>query len=54
MNRPDLTSEAQVADFRGTRGLLDRVIVSALPGQVMRVLLAARGSRSPPAERRPR
>jgi hypothetical protein len=48
MNRLDLASEAQVAHLRGTRGLLDRVIPTVLPGQVMQVQLAARGSRSPP------
>ena len=48
MTRPDLTTQAQEAGFRGTRGLLDPVIASALARQVIWVLLTARGSRSPP------
>jgi hypothetical protein len=48
MTRPDLTSQAQVAGFRGTQGLLDRVMALAPAGRVLQVLLTARGSRSPP------
>jgi hypothetical protein len=47
MNRRELVSETRVVRSRGPKDL-GRVIDLAMVGQVTRIVLVARGSRSPP------
>jgi hypothetical protein len=47
MNRRELVSETLVVRSRGPNDL-GRIIDLAMAGQVTRIALAARGSRSPP------
>jgi hypothetical protein len=48
MTRRELVSEILVVRSRGPRGWWVEVIDPAMSGLIVRVVLAARGSRSPP------
>jgi hypothetical protein len=48
MTRREHVSEILVVRHRGPKGLWVGVIDPAMPGLIVRVVLAARGSRSPP------
>jgi hypothetical protein len=53
MTQRELVNETLVVRSCGPKDL-GRIIDLAMAGQVMRIVLAACGSRSPPGERRPR